>query len=102
VRTNSCDNNNTNEVMSYTIKGLIFILIIKYIVAYYTNIYNNNMMTSIMRNICKYNNRITNNRYAVNSLVLNSYIHDYTENQKKFLFGDNVIKFRDFERPPKV
>lgn len=60
------------------------------------------MMTSIMRNICKYNSRIINNRYAVNNLVLNSYIHDYTENQKKFLFGDNIIKFRDFGVDEKI
>ena len=74
---------------------IIFIVILQSIVSYYNNFYQNKkMILSIIKNIGKSNNKYIYNK-SKNLLLLSSYLHDYTENQKKFLFGDNIIKFRD-------
>lgn len=83
-----------------SLRVLVLIITITYIVAYYSSTsgsgINKNMITSMITNICKYNNRMIKNRSIFSNLILSSYIHDYTENQRRFLFGDTSIKFRDF------
>lgn len=79
------------------INGILFIVILQSLL-YYIKGYQNKMIISMIKNIRKSNRYIRTN----NLLLSFSYLHDYTENQKKFLFGDNIIKFRDFGVDDKI